>query len=273
MSDPIRTFDNLKSAYLRYFDSPFDLRFEEVVRARAQMLDRDGVLYREPLVEPQPPYAGSGEDVRAAAESVLAGRAGWPGGVIHDVAAFAEAGLFLPRGGTPLELYTHQVDMLRASAAQGNDAVILTGTGSGKTEAIYLPVLAALVRESAAWPALPPAPRNDWWAMDPPPGSRSNRIYHPRISQRSHEAGGRLAGLRALVLYPLNALAEDQIARLRVALDGDPARAWLNANRPAIGVQPVYLPNQKRFPGRFAFSQALAGSPSRATRKIGRAHV
>ena len=61
MSDPIRTFDNLKSAYLRYFDSAFDLRFEEIVRARAHLLDRDGVLYRESLVEPQPPYAGSGK--------------------------------------------------------------------------------------------------------------------------------------------------------------------------------------------------------------------
>jgi hypothetical protein len=26
MTDPIHTFDSLKSAYLRYFDSPFDLR-------------------------------------------------------------------------------------------------------------------------------------------------------------------------------------------------------------------------------------------------------
>ena len=35
MSDPIQTFANLKNAYLRYFDSPFDLRFEELVQARA----------------------------------------------------------------------------------------------------------------------------------------------------------------------------------------------------------------------------------------------
>jgi DEAD/DEAH box helicase domain-containing protein len=201
MSDPIRTFANLRDTYLRYFDSPFDLRFEELVRARGQLLDRDGVLYREPLIEPQPPYAGSGEDVRAAARSVLTGHAAWSDGTVEDLAASAETGLFLPRNGVPLELYTHQVEMLRSSSARGTDAVILTGTGSGKTEAIYLPVLAALIRESATWPALAPAPRNDWWAMGPPPGSR-NRQYHPRISQRSHEAGGRLPGIRALVLYP-----------------------------------------------------------------------
>jgi len=231
MTDPIQTFDSLKHAYLRYFDSPFDLRFEELVQARRRMLDRDGVLYREPLVEPQPPYAGSGHDVRSAVTSVLTGSADWSAGAIADLAEIAEAGLFPARGGVPMELYTHQVAMLRSSTLQGDDAVILTGTGSGKTEAIYLPILAALVRESHSWQALPPGPRNDWWAMDPPPGSR-NRRYHPRISQRAHEQGGRRPAIRALVLYPLNALAEDQIARIRVALDGDAAWNWLQARRP-----------------------------------------
>jgi ATP-dependent helicase YprA (DUF1998 family) len=231
MSDPIQTFQSLKGAYLRYFDSPFDLRFDELVRARRQLLDRDGVLYREPLVEPQPPYAGSGHDVRSAVTSVLGAAAGWTAAAVGDLAGIAERGLYLPRGAVPIELYAHQVEMLRSSVLRGADSVILTGTGSGKTESIYLPVLAALIRESAAWPALAPAPRNDWWTMPPPPGS-GNRRYHPRISQRAHEQGGRPAAMRALVLYPLNALAEDQMARLRLALDGDQVRAWLDANRP-----------------------------------------
>ncbi len=230
MTDPIQTFDSLKNAYLRYFDSPFDLRFEEVVRARRNLLDRDGVLYRQPLVEPQPPYAGSGHDVRSAVSSVLAGSRDWNANAIGDLAKLAEAGLFAPRAGTPFELYTHQVEMLASCTLRGEDAVILTGTGSGKTEAIYLPVLAALVRESVAWPRVAAPPRNDWWAMDPPPGS-GNRRYHPRISQRGHEQDSRLPGIRALVLYPLNALVEDQIARLRLALDGDAARAWFATNR------------------------------------------
>jgi DEAD/DEAH box helicase domain-containing protein len=230
MTDPIQTFDALRSAYLRYFDSPFDLRFEEVVQARRQMLNRDGVLFREPLVEPQPPYTGSGHDIRSATAGALAGHPRWPAATINDLATFAEAGLFQPRAGIPLELYAHQLDMMRSVTVQGEDAVILTGTGSGKTEAIYLPVLAALIRESVAWPRLPPAGRNDWWAMSPPAGSR-NRVYHPRISQRAQEQGGRMSAIRALVLYPLNALAEDQIARLRLALDGDPIRRWLDLNR------------------------------------------
>ena len=183
MSKPIRMFESLKNAYLRYYDSAFDLRFEEVVQERRRLLDRDGVLYREPLVEPQPAYAGSGHDVRAAVCDVLSGADGWTAAVADDLAGIAEEGLFLPSSGDPIELYAHQVDMLRASARHGSDTVILTGTGSGKTEAIYLPVLAALAKESAAWQALGPAPQNDWWAMDPPPSSRRRR-YHPRIAQR-----------------------------------------------------------------------------------------
>lgn len=252
MTDAITLFGRLRDAYLRYFDSPFDLRFDELVAARRDLLNRDGVLHREPLIEPQPPYAGSGFDAAQAVDAALEGIPGWTDQLRADLSAAALAGLFLPQGGDPIELYVHQVDMLRTSTALQRDAVILTGTGSGKTEAIYFPILAALVRESAAWPHLPAAPRNDWWAMEPPGGS-GRRLYHPRISQRAHEQGGRMAAIRALVLYPLNALAEDQMARLRHALDGDPVRAWLGTRRPG---------NRFWF-GRYTGWTPIPGVPSR----------
>jgi DEAD/DEAH box helicase domain-containing protein len=253
MTNPLHTFDSLKSAYLRYFDSPYDLRFEDVVQARRRLLDRDGVLYREPLIEPQPGYVLSGHDIRAATASVLNGVAGWPQKYIDELAGVAEEGLFLPRGETPIELYLHQEEMLRSSVADQADTVILTGTGSGKTESIYLPVLAAIVRESAAWTAISPAPRNDWWSMPPPPGSPASRRYHSRISQRAHEVGNRPAAIRALVLYPLNALAEDQMSRLRQALDSDRVRAWLDANRPG----------HRFWFGRYTGWTPISGSPLR----------
>jgi hypothetical protein len=194
MSDPIRTFDYLKSAYLRYFDSPFDLRFEEVVRARGRMLDRDGVLYREPLIEPQPPYASSGHTIGPALRSVLDGNAAWRPDLIADAIGLAEAGLLAPRGGAAFELYTHQLEMLRSTVARSNDAVILTGTGSGKTEAIYLPVVASLARESAGWRALPPTPRNDWWAMAPPGWRRRAVLAIGGITRASRSARMRQVG-------------------------------------------------------------------------------
>jgi DEAD/DEAH box helicase domain-containing protein len=252
MSNPVHTFDSLKSAYLRYFDSPFDLRFEELVQARRRLLDRDGVLYREPLIEPQPGYVLSGHDIQAACRAALGGTSGWSDAAIADVADLAEEGLFLARGSRPIELYAHQEAMLRSSVADEADTVILTGTGSGKTESIYLPVFAALSRESASWPAIPAAPRNDWWNMPPPAGS-ANRVNHPRISQRAHEPAIRPAAIRALVLYPLNALAEDQMARLRQALDSDRVRAWLSARRPG----------HRFWFGRYTGWTPISGSPAR----------
>lgn len=252
MTNPIHVFESLKRSYLRYFDSPFDLRFEELVQARRGLLDRDGVLYREPLIEPQPGYVLSGHDVRAAVSAVLSGTAGWSAQAVDELSGFSEVGLFLPRGTRPIELYLHQEAMLRASVANQSDTVILTGTGSGKTESIYLPVLAALVRESIAWTPIPTAPRNDWWSMSPPAGS-GNRVYHPRIPQRAHEAGSRPAAIRALVLYPLNALAEDQMSRLRQAMDSDRVRQWLVAHRPG----------HRFWFGRYTGWTPISGSPLR----------
>ena len=41
----------------------------------------------------------------------------------------------------------------------------------------------------------------------------------------------RQAAMRALILYPLNALVEDQLMRLRCACDSPKAREWFNDNR------------------------------------------
>ena len=76
-------------------------------------------------------------------------------------------------------------------------------------------VLNAL-RESATWSAPTPQPGQwDWWNQFTMQGTQ--RRWMQRISQRAHET--RPAAIRALILYPLNALVEDQLARLRIALD------------------------------------------------------
>jgi hypothetical protein len=73
-------------------------------------------------------------------------------------------------------LYAHQQQAIRAIDA-GRNVVVATGTGSGKTEAFLYPILLHLYRE--------------------------------------HLRGGRRTGVRALILYPMNALANDQRDRLR----------------------------------------------------------
>ena len=80
-------------------------------------------------------------------------------------------------------LYVHQEQALRKAAA-GRNLVVATGTGSGKTESFLLPVLSALTAE--------------------------------------HAAGTLGPGVRALLLYPMNALANDQLRRLRRLLADAP---------------------------------------------------
>ena len=80
-------------------------------------------------------------------------------------------------------LYCHQEQALRKAVA-GRNLVVATGTGSGKTESFLLPVLSALTAE--------------------------------------HQAGTLGPGVRALLLYPMNALANDQLRRLRRLLADAP---------------------------------------------------
>ena len=220
--NPTRLFENLRDMYLRYLDSPFDLRYADLVAERRGLLDQDGRIYRLPLVEPIPAYRSSEEGFGQAADALLRGV--WEAKEVADTSAFVELGLFP----SERDLYQHQKDVFEEVVVNGRDVVVTTGTGSGKTECFLLPVVASIIRESAAWSA----PRQraaqwDWWKHFRTRGER--RRWAQRCSQRDHET--RPAAVRALLLYPLNALVEDQLTRLREALDCDDARLWLEGSR------------------------------------------
>ncbi|MBY3115637.1 DEAD/DEAH box helicase [Rhizobium laguerreae] len=225
MTNPISLFQQLRETYLRYLDSPFDLRYEPLVDERRAMLDQDGRLYRKPLVEAVPPYASSGLRFPAAAAQILGHT--WPTARVAELSDFIGQGLFPP----DRKLYEHQFQAFDASVRQRRDVVVTSGTGSGKTECFLLPLAAALIDESARWSATPAAPAvHDWWNQPAPPVSRGR--HHPRVPQRGHENPiTRPAAMRALIMYPLNALAEDQVVRMRDGLDGAGPRAWLDAHR------------------------------------------
>ncbi len=222
MSNPLRLFENLRDMYLRYLDGPFDLRYSDLVAERRQLLNQDGRIFRYPLIEPVPAYRSSGQSFGQAAQTLLSST--WQQNEITDVVDFISERLF-PHSYT---LYQHQRDVFEQVVVNKMHTVVTTGTGSGKTESFLLPVVASIIRESASWPA--PGQRSaqwDWWNHSTRQGK--TRRWAQRVSQRAHER--RPAGIRALILYPLNALVEDQLARLREALDNAGARAWLQANR------------------------------------------
>lgn len=204
--DAIQTFEHLRDAYFRYYDTPFGLADERLQAERRTLLDRDGGVYRKPLLELRPEYESTG---RSLAESVTAA------GADPDLAQFASTGLLQ---GVP-SLYRHQEEALAAGVQQRRHMVITAGTGSGKTESFLMPVLSSMLSESRSWTGQGATPA-DWWTGG----------NNPFRAQRDGETG-RDAAVRAIVLYPMNALVDDQLIRLRRALDNDNIRAWLDENR------------------------------------------
>ncbi len=244
MNDPFRPFEAARLAFLRYLDSPFRLRYEALMSERRDLLDRDGQLYREPMFEPVVPYRLSGRRVAQAADEL---------GVSADVADFIGRGLFDP----DRQLYEHQLESWAHS--RGGEAVIVTtGTGSGKTECYLIPVFASLVEESNRW--LPPAgaaPNRPWWRRE---GDRTRgvvREWRPDGAQRAHEGPGRPAAVRGLFMFPLNALVEDQLMRIRTACDTEPAQRWFDAHRPG----------HRFWFGRYNGSTSVSGWPDDSSRQ------
>lgn len=222
MTSPLSIFDNLRDMYLRYLDSPFELRYPDLLRERRQLLDQDGRIYRQPLIEPIPAFRSTDQPFSQVAQALMG--PAWSQAEANEVADFISLGIF-PQSWA---VHTHQHDALEESIVNHRDVVVTTGTGSGKTECFLIPIVSSILHEARSWSAPGAAPQQwDWWNHSTPQGRRFRRA--PRISQRSHET--RPASLRALILYPLNALVEDQLARLRDGLDSAAVRQWLGTYR------------------------------------------
>lgn len=82
--------------------------------------------------------------------------------------------------------YEHQAKALEEVLVNGNSIVVTTGTGSGKTECFLLPLLGKLVHEAV----------------------------------HASEEFQKQPAVRAILLYPMNALVNDQLGRMRL-LFGD----------------------------------------------------
>jgi ATP-dependent helicase YprA (DUF1998 family) len=106
------------------------------------------------------------------------------GGLDADVTSLLTS-LSESDGGRPIIFnppYLHQAEAIEGILVHNKSLMITTGTGSGKTESFLLPILGKLAREAA----------------------------HQPSSFSKHHA------VRALILYPMNALVNDQLGRLRL---------------------------------------------------------
>ncbi len=238
MYDPVGGFARIRDQYLTYLETAFRIAHPMVAAERRALLETPGELCTEPFVEPIPRYQvvpWDLADLTEHAATVL------PGPSTDSVQVFTDlitSGLFDRRD---IALYCHQVEMLRRGVSSGSPGIVTSGTGSGKTESFLLPVFAAIVDEAVRlWQS--PAPHfltRRWW-HDPQGRAyekytsipaelrplRRNPSANPFEPHRMGEA--RPAAVRCLILYPMNALVEDQLARIRNALDSDAARSVLD---------------------------------------------
>lgn len=223
MLDPIGSFERMRDYFVSYLDTAFKIRREDVAESRRRLLATAGRMCTEPFIEPVLRYETHNLGLEDLVDTP---------GPLDDLdrdarIAFVElaaSGLFdgteLPPGSDLRRIpehhpYTHQYEMLERCLQPGQPGIVTSGTGSGKTESFLLPIFARIAREAVSWPR--PATElglEDWWSGDDD--------FRPA---RVQEAAGRPKALRALILYPMNALVEDQLTRLRKALDSQAARA------------------------------------------------
>jgi len=229
MRDPIKAFEEIRDSFQLYVKTRFATRFESVEKERGKILNQEGVFYKNPFIELIPKYKSSGKKVSDLNTEDLKD---FSANQVKDFQSFIQSGLIKDKG---VNLYKHQYEMLKKSLA-GQNAVITSGTGSGKTEAFLLPLFAQLIKESSSWekPDEPPHNLNDWWKNEEWKKScqkDNNRGLKQsyRVPQRRHEK--RDSAVRALILYPMNALVEDQLSRLREALTSDEGETWFKDSR------------------------------------------
>ncbi|QWF19111.1 DEAD/DEAH box helicase [Lysobacter capsici] len=237
MFDPIGGFLRIRELYITYLETAFRIGNGAVSKERRSLLETPGALCTIPLVEPVPRYVRSEfllSDLGSDESSALAQ---FERKTRASFLRLAASGLF---DDVNVRLFKHQLQMLERGTVSGKPGIVTSGTGSGKTESFLLPVLAAIIQEASGWAA--PAShylKRRWWhdssgrafeSFTAIPKARrplkQNPGADPFVPHRDGER--RPAAVRCLVLYPMNALVEDQLTRLRKALDSEAARTVLD---------------------------------------------
>ncbi len=169
------TIDTLHETLRGYIEATYHIADPGVVAQRRQLLETAGGIFQIPFLESTPRYV-TGKRFAEMADIPTAAREVYTR--LSDP-ALGEPLLFDPP-------YAHQADAIGTILRESRNLMIMTGTGSGKTESFLLPILGKLAIEA-----------------------------HDRPKQFADHAA-----VRAMVLYPMNALVNDQLGRLRL-LFGD----------------------------------------------------
>lgn len=164
----IETTENIRQAYIQYLKSMFFFRNKELKENAIAALEKEQLL-KGPYIEITPPFE-TGKTIQTLIDE----------GVLCKGFERLKDHFKLD-----MNLYLHQQQALEKISVEKKNAVVATGTGSGKTECFMLPIINELINQD--------------------------------------EKGQLGPGVRALLLYPMNALANDQLKRLRKILADYPA--------------------------------------------------
>jgi len=170
------TIEQLQRALRDYIEAAYHIGHPKLLGQRRRLLDEVGVIHQRPYLESTPRYK-SGTPFRDL---------GLDPSILEMFAAVSKESTELPVliHDPP---YQHQADSVQKSLVLNRSLVVMTGTGSGKTECFLLPILGKLSREARGKP----------------------------------DTFQNVSAMRAIVLYPMNALVNDQLGRLRL-LFGNP---------------------------------------------------
>jgi ATP-dependent helicase YprA (DUF1998 family) len=185
------TIQQLHTALSDYIEATYHIGDERLIRQRKRLLDSVGVIHQQPYLESTPRYIAKSTfaEIEGLDEAVL--------DVFHSVSTAGEQEKVLIYDPP----YEHQAAAVEASLVKDRSLVVMTGTGSGKTECFLLPILGKLAMEARHRP----------------------------------ESYKNFPAVRALVLYPMNALVNDQLGRLRLLFGDKRIVDWFmkTAGRPA----------------------------------------
>lgn len=165
-----QSISELQQALTEYIEATYHISTEALVHARRRLLDDPGTIHQVPFLESTPRYVS---------DRTFAQINGLPASAVGLLEALSSG----VQNHAPLlhnPPYSHQAEAIEEAIVKGKNLLIMTGTGSGKTESFLMPILSKLAIEASSRP----------------------------------EAFADSA-VRALLLYPMNALVNDQLGRLR----------------------------------------------------------
>lgn len=205
-------YSELKDRVSDYIDTAYNTNDSSFNEARKQLVDDESAspIFRQPTFEPLKRYKG----VDVSVEDLLK-ESGLSNLSNHDAILAKE---FI-KSFDPVKyksLYDHQFQAISQALSKQHNYVVTTGTGSGKSFCFQIPLLLNLLAEAFGtkqrkqWSS-PSLSYSQWWKQSP------DKYNSKRVSSSREPA------IRGLIMYPLNALVQDQVDGLRGIINSQAA--------------------------------------------------